>query len=84
MPSVTFSFRAGVPAEKRKEILDSIAEWGSVLTAALLKPGAKNDVIQRMAYATLDESAELDKVVKRLAALPEIENASTPARRKLT
>jgi hypothetical protein len=83
MPSVTFSFRPQVSADKRKEVLESISGWTSVLTAALLKPDAKNEEIQRMAFATIAEAAEVERLVKRLTDLPEIEHASVPARRKL-
>jgi hypothetical protein len=78
-----FNFHPQVPADKRKEVLEAISAWASVVNAALLKPDAKSQVTQRMAYATVKETADLQTLVKKIGALPEVESASLPASRKL-
>ena len=84
MPAVTFSFRPEVPEEKRHEVLGAIARWSTVVSASLLKPDAKNDLTKLMAYAHVEDSADVEAIVRKISALPEIESASLPARRKLT
>ena len=83
MPSITFNFRAQVPPEERRKVLDEIAAWEQVLNASLLKPDATNPLLQKMAYATLKETADPDAVLKKLSKLAQIESASIPPRRKL-
>ena len=83
MASITFNFRPEVPPDKRRKVLDEIAAWEQVVSASLLKPEATNELVQRMAYATIKEAADLEVVLKRLGKLAEIDSASIPAKRKL-
>jgi hypothetical protein len=83
MRSVTFSFRPEIPEEKRDEVLEAIARWSAVASASLLKPDAKNELTKLMAYAHLEEDADIDAIVRKIASLPEVDNASMPPPRKL-
>lgn len=83
MPSVTFSFRAEVPEERRKDVLEQIGNWATVATVALLKPDARHEITRRMAFATLKDIHDAENIARKIAELPEIESASVPPARGL-
>jgi len=80
MTWVMFNFRPQVPAEKREQVLRSIAGWDSVLSASLLHPHAEHEIVQVMAYANVEDAADLQKVARKIANLPEVESTSVPRR----
>ncbi len=83
MRSVMFNFRPNVPLEEQDALLVQINTWNGISRAAHLKPDAKNPALLRMCYAYVSDQAELEALVERLSALPEIESASIPAERRL-
>ena len=84
MRSVMFNFRAEVAPEQQTAILDQIEAWHGVSKTGCLKPDAKSLEIRRMCYAYLEDSANVEAVVKRLSALSEVESAFIPAERRLS
>jgi hypothetical protein len=83
MRSVTFTFHPDIPSEQQDHVLKQINSWTGVHTAGLLKPGAKNSEVRRMAYAYVKDDADNEDVLKRLSELPEVELASLPTERRL-
>lgn len=83
MRSVMFNFRPDVPRDEQDAALARISDWSAINKASRLKPEAKNPLLQRMAYAYLEDDADIEKVVERLNDLPEIESASAPTSRHL-
>jgi len=83
MKSVMFSFKSGVAPEKQDALLEEIGTWDEVTKASRLKEDTKNAVVQRMAYANVEDNDGAQQVVERLSEMPEIEAASLPAQRKL-
>ena len=83
MRSITFNFHPGVSTTQQDEALKRINAWSTVSLASRLKPGAKSPLLQRMAYARVEDDADIDEIVERLTKLPEVESASVPASRRL-
>ena len=83
MQSVMFSFKSDVAAEKQDAILEEIGAWNEVTKASRLKEGSRNALVQRQAYANVEDHSGAQQVVERLSEMPEIEYASLPAQRKL-
>ena len=83
MRSVMFNFRADVSADRQDEVLERVNSWAAVRKASRLKPDAKNALVRCMAYAAVEEDADIEKLVERLSELPEVESASVPAERRL-
>lgn len=83
MRSISITFHEGVSPEKRKAVLKKINKWKVVKEAGQLMPESKNAGIQRMAYAYLEDVAEIEDVSKKLNEIPEIDSASEPPERQL-
>jgi hypothetical protein len=83
MVAVTFNFRPEATPEEQDEVLQAISAWREVQKASRLKPEAKHPLLLRMAYANVDDSADVDGVVERLARLPQVEGTSVPPKRRL-
>ena len=83
MRSVMFNFAPQVPAQQQEEVLRQIGAWDSISKTARLSPGARHPDVLRMGYAYVEDDADIDSVVQRLSALPEIESAHVPAERRL-
>jgi hypothetical protein len=81
MSVVNFTFHADTTDEQRKAALDVIQQWPEVRTAALLKAGAKNPVLQRMAFVQCAEPASAGQLVERLRKQEAVASASVPAMR---
>jgi hypothetical protein len=83
MRSVMFNFRPGVKLERQEAVLAQIGAWDEISKAVRLKPDAKSLEILRMCYAYVDDNADIEAIVKRLSALPEVESAFLPEARRL-
>ena len=83
MRSIMFNFHPEVSTTQQDEALKRINAWSNVSLASRLKPDAKNPLLQRMAYARVEDDADIEKIVERLTKLPEVESASIPASRRL-
>jgi hypothetical protein len=83
MRSVTFNFRPDVPRERQNQVLKGITSWETIHKVSRLNPRARVPLLLCMAYAYLEDDADLDQVVERLRGLPEIESAGAPPRRGL-
>jgi hypothetical protein len=83
MRAVNFTVRAGVSPERQGELMREIGTWPSIHKASMLRAGAANPAVRQMSYVLLEDDADIDAVVARLAAHPDIESASVPARRGL-
>lgn len=84
MPSIHFTFTPESTAEERQTALGTLRAWPGVMSASLLKPGAKHPLTARIAYAMVDDqAAEIDELMSRIRALPGIESVSVPPRRGL-
>lgn len=83
MRTVMFTFRSQVSPDRQEALLEEIGTWEEVTKAGRLKPDAKRADILRMAYAYVEDHADVAALVKRFAALPEVEDASMPAERHL-
>lgn len=80
---MTFTFSAAAPDSARQDVLEEIRHWHGIVSVQLLKPGARNPDIARMAYAVLADDADIDGVAEQLGRLEIVESASVPARRFL-
>jgi hypothetical protein len=83
MHSIVFNFQPQISLAEQDVLLAQINSWDGIIKAARLKPESKNPVLIGMCYAYVDDSVELEVIVKRLSALPEIESASIPAKRQI-
>ena len=83
MRSVTFNFRPEVPQRRQDELLEGISGWDAVHGASRVNPTATVPLLKRMAFAYLEDSADVELVVRRLRELPEIESADSPPERRL-
>lgn len=81
MKAVTFSFRAGVSADRQAEILLELGATADVSVAAKLKPASRNATVARMAYLQVADDGDVDGVMRRLAAVPEIDSPALSPRR---
>jgi hypothetical protein len=81
--SVTFSFRPSASVDAQKDALNEIRAWAGVVSAAFLKPDARNPEIARMGYVVVSSDANIDEVTAHLSELQTIETASVPATRYL-
>ena len=80
---VNFSFAAAIAPEQQKKILETIRRWPKVRAASHLRPGAKNVLVRRMAFARLSDDADVSAIRHQIESLPAIEQASIPAARRL-
>jgi len=78
-----FNFRPEVSRDEQDALLERIGGWETINKASRLKPDAKKSVLQRMAYAYVENDADIEKIVERLTDQPEIESASAPTARGL-
>jgi hypothetical protein len=83
MHSIVFNFQPQISLVEQDTLLAQINGWDGIIKAAHLKPESKNPVLLGMCYAYVDDSVELEVIVKRLSALPEIDSASIPAERQI-
>jgi len=83
MRSVMFNFHPAVSPDEQDALLERIGNWETINKATRLKPDAKKPILQRMAYAYVEDDADIEKIVERLNDLPEIESASAPTSRRL-
>lgn len=83
MRSIVFNTRPGVAREDQASLLARLGRLPGVRRAAALSPNSKSDVVRRMCYADVDDSADIDAVRDRIANLPEVESADVPAGRRL-
>lgn len=83
MPVINFTFKPESTLEQRQQALDFIKSMEEVSTAALLRPGAKNAKVQRMAFLRTQDSASLKPLVERITHLNSVETANIPAVRTL-
>jgi hypothetical protein len=83
MRSVLFTFSPQVSRERQEALLAQIGTWQGVKKVARLKPDAQHPEIWRMCYADIEDGADIEAMVERLAALPEVESAASPAERHL-
>lgn len=81
MQTVNFLFRPDVSEKIREAALATIRDWQGVAAANLLKPGAKNASVRRMAWATLADDASGERLQERIRALDGIGEVSIPSRR---
>jgi hypothetical protein len=80
---VTFSFRPEVSRERQEEVLAEIERWKQIEHASHLKPDAKMSELMRLCFAYVKDDADANEVATNLAAMPEIESASSPSVRRL-
>jgi hypothetical protein len=80
---ITFAFRPGVPRERQKEVLAKIGRRKGIEQVEYLKPDAKLDELSRLCFLYLNDDADANRVIAKLAAMPEIESASSPSPRGL-
>lgn len=83
MTSIFFNMRSGVAPAQSQALLDELRRRPEVSDAAALRPGSKNEVVQRMFYAQVNENADVDAVLRHLNTRPEVESANAPAERHL-
>ena len=82
MRTILFTFRSDVPLERQVAIIDEIRAWDGVIAAGRLYPDeTSNPDMLRRCYAYTEDWADLDALVRRVAALPEVENAFVPPER---
>ena len=78
-----FNFKPEITAQMQDARLENIASWEAIAITAFLDAEASLPELRRMCYAYVQEAADIDGVLKRLIALPEIETAFLPAERRL-
>lgn len=78
---VVFSLRS---KDKLPTTLAQIRKWNEVKAAGILFPDSSDAELQRMGFADLDDEANAQDVVDRVASRPDVENASLAAARRLT
>lgn len=80
---ITFACRSGVSTSRLDELLAEIGSWEHIEQAAQLKPDSTVEVLRRLCYVLPDDNADVHTLIERLAEIPEIESASSPAPRRL-
>lgn len=83
MNAVSFSFSPASSEADRQAALVEIRGWNEVEKAELLRPGAQNLTVQRMAFAYAADGCTADRLADKLSALPAVEAASVPALRRM-
>jgi hypothetical protein len=83
MRSVLFNFRAEVPPERQAAMLAQIGTWEGIHRTAPLTPHARRAEVRRMCYAYVEDGVDIEEMMRRLSALPEVEAVSMPAERRL-
>jgi len=83
MQSIVFNMRPEVKRERQAGLLADVTALPGVHKATALRPNSKNAAVSRMCYAEVADDADVNTLVQRIAALPEVETASLPAERRL-
>ncbi|WP_246802240.1 hypothetical protein [Ensifer sp. ENS06] len=83
MTDIMFTIRAGVSLEQRARLLSRIQGIPGVELAAPLKRDTSNEALQRIHFARLTEASEVTNCLSAIKEMPEVENASLPARRSI-
>lgn len=83
MADIMFTVRADLKEEEREHLLHVIEAIPGVTRAAPIKRDSKNEALRRMHFARLDGEAALADCLSAIRDLPEVEQASAPARRGL-
>ena len=81
MKELTIMVKEGVSSQQQESLLEAIASWPDVKVAQSLAPESRNEKARRMAFAHLTDESDSVEVIKRMAALDEIESASVPPQR---
>ncbi len=82
MHPVLFTFRPSTSARQQDEKLLQISAWQGIAAANHLMRDTEHDNVRRMCYAYVIQLSDVDKIVKELKALPEIEYSGVPAERE--
>lgn len=80
---VNFTFAPGVAPEEQEKTLQLIRALPQVSFANLLSPFSKDSDIRLMAFARLENDADVGSIVRTLEKVPAVERVSLPAQRTL-
>ncbi|WP_457581007.1 hypothetical protein [Ensifer canadensis] len=81
MTDIMFTIRADVSIEQRDRVLGKIQDMPGVELAAPIKRDTTSKTLQRIHFARLTEASEVTNCLSAIREMPEVENASLPARR---
>ncbi|WP_082366893.1 hypothetical protein [Ensifer adhaerens] len=81
MTDIMFTIRASVSLEQRALVLSRIQAMPDVELAAPVKRDSSSETLQRIHFARLKEHSEVTGCLSAIREMPEVENASLPARR---
>jgi hypothetical protein len=83
MRSIMFHIQPGLDESKRASIVKQVRALAGIELANPLRPGAKNDSLQRMFFARVSDQANIEELRRRIANLDQVESAEIPAIRGL-
>ena len=83
MAVVTFTLNRGLANEQREQALDHVRGIEGITHVGVVNPNTKTPELQRFAFADVSEAIDLSDLVEKITAIPEIESAEVPPRRKL-
>lgn len=83
MKAIFFNVRPGTAPEALDALLEELRARPEISEAGVLRPGARNDALRRMHYATLEDGTDAGTLLRELNQRPEVESASLPAERHL-
>lgn len=84
MTSIEFTVRPGVSDARRDEILTHVRALAGVQDAAALQPESRSASVRRMCFVRAADGANLNDLVSKIQALPDVESATVPTPRRMS
>jgi hypothetical protein len=81
MRSITFRLHQKLSPEQQDTATEKVCRVPGVNRAELFFPDSKDASLRRLGYVYVNDDAPIDRVLKELESLPEVEDASLPAER---
>ena len=82
--TIMFSVSHDAPRQELHGVISEVQKWKGVDAVGVLFPDTADPKLQRMGYAELNETADVQQLVHKLTSLPSVEQASLAAERRLT
>ncbi len=83
MRSITFRLHEKLSTDQEAAALERVRRLPGVSRAEPIAPAASVPSLRRLGYCYVTDDASIDKVLKELESIPEVEDASVPADRFL-
>jgi hypothetical protein len=83
MRSITFRLNAKLSTEQQDTALEKVCRVPGVSRAESLFPECNDASLRRLGYAYVNDDAPIERVLKDIESLREVEDASLPAERSL-